>query len=313
VNANAALRNFYYDLKPFIPERGRAAMRRLQARRLRRRHADTWPIDQTTARRPHGWQGWPGGKQFAFVLTHDVEGRTGLAQCERVAELEIDRGFRSSFNFVPEGEYRVPESLRAFLGERGFEVGVHDLHHDGKLYRSRDKFQQSAAKINDYLRSWGAVGFRSAFMLHNLDWLKDLDVRYDASTFDTDPFEPQPDGAATIFPFWIARNLVDGYVELPYTLAQDSTLFNVLKEPTIGVWTAKLDWLASQGGMALVNVHPDYMRFDRPSGGPQYSASLYEQFLEYVSRRYAREAWFALPREVATYVRGLNAASAIAV
>jgi hypothetical protein len=42
-------------------------------------------------------------------------------------------------------------------------------------------------------------------MLRNLDWLHDLDVQYDASTFDTDPFEPQPDGRHTMFPFWMPR------------------------------------------------------------------------------------------------------------
>ena len=53
------------------------------------------------------------------------------------------------------------------------------------------------------MREWNAVGFRSGFMHHNLDWLHDLEVSYDSSTFDTDPFEPQPDGANTIFPFWV--------------------------------------------------------------------------------------------------------------
>ncbi len=42
-------------------------------------------------------------------------------------------------------------------------------------------------------------------MLRNLDWLHDLDVQYDASTFDTDPFEPQPDGRHTMFPFRVPR------------------------------------------------------------------------------------------------------------
>ena len=40
-------------------------------------------------------------------------------------------------------------------------------------------------------------------MLRNLDWLHDLTIAWDSSTFDTDPFEPQADGAGTIFPFWV--------------------------------------------------------------------------------------------------------------
>ena len=86
------------------------------------------------------------------------------------------------------------------------------MHHDGKLFRSRDIFRTHAVRINQYLREWGAVGFRSAFMLHNLDWLCDLNVLYDASSFDTDPFEPQPDGVNTIFPFWVDRGAGSGYV-----------------------------------------------------------------------------------------------------
>ena len=45
-----------------------------------------------------------------------------------------------------------------------------------------------------------------------------------------------------------------GYVELPYTLPQDSTLFLHLREPTEAIWRRKLDWLAEKGGMVLVNV-----------------------------------------------------------
>src|SRR6266581_4817229 len=196
-------RNLYYLLKPAIPRTVRLALRRFRARGLRHRFRNSWPINEAAGRAPVGWPGWPDGKELAFVLTHDVEGKRGVARCRRLAELEMRLGFRSAFNFVPEGEYVAPEPLRAFLIEHGFEVGVHDLHHDGKLYRSWESFKDDARKINHYLASWGAVGFRSGFMLHNLDWLHELNIQYDASTFDTDPFEPQPDGVNTIFPFWV--------------------------------------------------------------------------------------------------------------
>ena len=110
--------------------------------------------------------------------------------------MELDRkwGFRSSFNFVPEGGYAVSRELRNDIARGGFEVGVHDLRHDGRLYCSRRVFAQKALRINRHLKEWDASGFRSGFMFHKLDWLHDLDIEYDASTFDTDPFEPQPDG-----------------------------------------------------------------------------------------------------------------------
>ena len=145
------------------------------------------------------------GKKFAFVLIHDVESSAGLSNCRSLAQLAMELGFRSSFNFVPEGNYRVPAELRDELTARGFEIGIHDLRHDGHLFSSYRGFKRRAERINRYAREWGVAGFRSGFMLRNLDWLHDLDVQYDASTFDTDPFEPQPDGRHTIFPFWVPR------------------------------------------------------------------------------------------------------------
>lgn len=299
------LLDLYYAIKPAIPHELRLQLRGFLASRQRLRNANAWPIREEAARqRPDWWSGWPQGKKFAFVLTHDVEGKKGLDRCRALAELEMNLGFRSSFNLVPEGEYDAPASLREFLNENGFETGVHDLHHDGTLYRSRAEFDAGAERINGYLRRWNAVGFRSAFMFHNLEWLKDLEILYDASTFDTDPFEPQPDGANTIFPFWVSRSDGTGYAELPYTLAQDSTLFLVLGERTNEVWKRKLDWVADNGGMALVNVHPDYLAFDGcAKGRTEFRADLYAEFLLYASKNFGRDAWWALPREVAAFVK----------
>ncbi len=226
-----------------------------------------------------------------------------MERCRHLAELEMDLGFRSSFNFVPEGEYETPTSLRSFLTGHGFEVGVHDLHHDGTLYRSKAEFSAGARRINEHLKRWQAVGFRSAFMFHNLEWLKELDVLYDASTFDTDPFEPQPDSANTIFPFWVGRSDGSGYVELPYTLPQDSTLFLVLGEKTNEIWKRKLEWVARHGGLALVNVHPDYIAFDEHAGRAEFPVALYEEFLAHISAQFGDAAWCALPREVAQFTK----------
>ena len=220
------LNNVYFRLKPLIPRSIRLGVRRWFVLRKRRQVEDVWPIMPGSECAPNGWPGWPDGKKFALVLTHDVESEGGIENCRQLAELEQRLGFRSSFNFVPEGSYEVPAVLRAWLTDRGFEVGVHDLHHDGQLYSSREEFNRKAERINEVLKEWGAVGFRSGYMLRNLEWLKELDIAYDASTFDTDPFEPQPDGVNTIFPFWDqSSGKRKGHVELPYTMVQDSTLF----------------------------------------------------------------------------------------
>ncbi len=296
------MKNIYYFLKPAIPWGIRMAIRRVLASRLRQVHADCWPVLNSASRAPQGWPGWPEGKKFAFVLTHDVEGGKELDRCRRLAEVEKALGFRSSFNFVPEGEYQLLEPLRHSLLDEGFEVGVHDLHHDGSLYRSISSFKAQAPRINHYLKAWGAVGFRSGFMFHNLEWLQELDVLYDVSTFDTDPFEPQPDGVGTIFPFWSQPPGSRGHVELPYSLPQDSTLFLLLREKTADIWRKKLDWVADHGGMALVNVHPDYINFGGSEHPSEYPVELYEGLLKHVSSQYRDSCWFALPREVASYV-----------
>jgi hypothetical protein len=229
-------------------------------------------------------------------------------------EVEKNLGFHSSFNFVPR-RYVVRADLRNALTNDGFEVGVHGLYHDGKLYNSREMFQQRAQEINQFLHEWQSVGFRSPSMQHNLDWIHDLNIEYDASTFDADPFEPQPDGVGTIFPFWVPRNSSpcslllapcsassDGYVELPYTLPQDFTLFILMRERNIDIWKKKLDWIAKNGGMALLNTHPDYMMFQgkRPSI-EEYPASCYGEFLNYVKEKYEGQYWHVLPKDMARF------------
>jgi glycosyltransferase involved in cell wall biosynthesis len=294
----------YYRFKPYLPWRLRMTVRRAVARIQRRRYMLTWPINDLAGQQPSGWPGWPEGKKFALVLTHDVEGTRGQIKCRRLMGLEQQMGFRSSFNFIPEGQYQVSSTLREELAAHGFEVGVHDLRHDGKLYWRPSEFPENARSINGYLKDWGASGFRSGFMLHDRDCLNDLKIEYDASTFDTDPFEPQPEGVHTIFPFWVRRPDGGGYVEMPYTLPQDSTLFLVLQEESPDIWKRKLDWIVQRGGMALLNVHPDYLNFaSKKNRGAEYPVAWYEDFLKYIRNNYGGQYWNGLPREVATWYR----------
>src|SRR5437764_13704789 len=106
------------------------AVRRRFAVQKRKHVENSWPILPGSERPPEGWTGWPPGRKFAVVLTHDVEGKRGLDRVKALAELEMKLGFRSCFNFIPEGDYRAPAELIAWLKKNGFEVGVHDLHHD---------------------------------------------------------------------------------------------------------------------------------------------------------------------------------------
>lgn len=297
-----AFTKFYYRIKPVIPRRVQIILRRAVLKKALPRFASVWPIDESAGTPPVGWKGWPKGKQFALVLTHDVESERGLGRCRRLAEIEMGLGFRSSFNFVLK-KYETPDDLRNFLNSNGFEVGVHGCYHDGKKFSSWEIFQERAKIINRFLADWGAEGFRSPSMLCNLEWIGELDILYDLSTFDTDPFEPQQGGVSTIFPFVVSRKGdAPPFVEMPYTLPQDFTPYVLLGERTPDIWKKKLDWIAEKGGMALVNVHPDYMAFEgvRP-GVDEYPSDIYEDFLLYLKERYEGRYHHCLPGELARY------------
>ncbi len=294
----------YYTLRPLVPPALKPLLQRLAARGGAKRTLLGWPIEERYVRfqfetlshllRRRGLSSidylhfWPGGRRFALVLTHDVESARGQGFARELMALEERRGFRSSFNFVPEG-YRVDGKLLASLRERGFEVGVHGLRHDGKLFSSYGTFQARARQINHYLRAWQAVGFRAPLTNRNPAWMQALAVEYDASFFDTDPFEPIPGGTMSIWPFTIGR-----FVELPYTLPQDHTLMRTLHETTPRLWIEKAAFVRQHCGMALVNTHPDYLM------KPSYLA-IYDEFL--AAMRQQGDYWHALPREVARWWR----------
>jgi len=238
------------------------------------------------------------------VLTHDVELQKGHDRCVQLMTLEKSVGFRSSFNFVPE-RYSVSPWLRKKLVDEGFEVGVHGLNHDGKLFRSESIFNRRAIKINYYLKEWDAVGFRAPAMHRDLQWICKLNIQYDLSTFDTDPFEPQSDGVETIFPFRVSELEGDrSYIELPYTLAQDFTPLVLMRKPDIEIWKKKIDWIAEKGGMVLLNTHPDYMCFDNKKPAiEEFPVHFYEDLLRYIKSKFEHKYWHALPKEVASYCK----------
>ena len=299
-----AKRIYYQLVRPILPASLRPFFRTLLLSRQRNGSVLEWPVESRYARFQFevvrqllvkkGFEAvpylhfWPEGKRFAFVLTHDVEGSPGQRLVPQVAALEEAYGFRSSFNFVPEG-YKVDPHLLQDLKERGFEVGVHGLKHDGRLFSSKAIFDKQAGKINQYLKQWGAVGFRAPFTHRNPDWMQALEIEYDLSFFDTDPFEPMPGGTLSIWPFMMGH-----FVELPYTLPQDHTLMITVGETTPRLWLEKVDFIEQYCGMALVNTHPDYLRQDR-------HIAIYESFLSQMKQR--RGYWHDLPCNIARWWR----------
>jgi peptidoglycan/xylan/chitin deacetylase (PgdA/CDA1 family) len=297
-------REIYYALKPVLP---RSLTRRLKswygAHREGARQLG-WPIEAryvrfqfdvmrhlvSILRRPNlpFIDFWPHGRQYAFVLTHDIETSAGQAFAHKVADLDSAFGFRSAFNFVPE-RYRVDRGLMQDLRARGFEIGVHGLKHDGRDFSSHVEFLRRASLTNRHLRDFEAVGFRAPLTHRNPEWMQALDIEYDSSFFDTDPYEPIAGGTMTIWPFQLGR-----FVEMPYTLTQDYTASVVLGETSPRLWVEKTEFIRANHGMALLNTHPDYLRHPR-------TWSMYSAFLETMSGR--GDYYHALPRDVARWWR----------
>jgi predicted glycosyltransferase len=294
--------NFYYQVKPFIPRSLQIFLRQRIAAAKLKSNKNIWPIDHYADIKPSDWKGWPEKKKFALVFQHDVDTIYGLRNCASLMDLDLQMGFLSSFNFVPEDYSPLPTLLKN-LREAGFEIGVHGLKHDGKLFLDKTAFCKNAPRINYYLKKWGALGFTSPSMLRNLAWMAELDIEHGCSTFDTDPFEPQSEGVGTIFPFFATnQSKTKTYVELPYTIPQDHTLFVILKNSDIRIWKEKLDWIAEKGGLALLNTHPDYMNFsDTPCAAEEYTIRFYKEFLQYIKDKYSGQYWNVLPRDLASF------------
>ena len=294
----------YYGLKPVLPRRLQLAMRRVHAQRRRAVEFPRWPIEpvlvegrrdaRAAAVAERGGEplptiaDWPDGKRFATVLTHDVEGPAGVANVRRIIEMEARHGFVSSWNFVAEW-YAIDADLFDHVRASGGEIGLHAIKHDCKLFGSREQFEKELPAIHRYLADWDADGFRSPATHRNAAWMPELGARYDSSFPDTDPFEPQAGGCCSILPFFLGD-----MVELPITLTQDHTLWEILREDTIDLWTAKSDWLIANGGLINLITHPDYL--DTPA-----RLRMYDEFLAYLAEQ--RDGWNALPREVAAWWR----------
>jgi hypothetical protein len=298
----------YYHAKRFLPRSVQLALRRKYASLQRRRKFPAWPIEPTLVSHAEKYiqqvfkesgkpelyriAPWPDRKRCAFVITHDVEWDAGLRNAHAVANIEKRHGFVSSWNIVPERypiDWRIVDTLRS----DGCEIGVHGLKHDGNLFHSRGVFNHRVEKIHQYAKEWRSVGFRSPSTHRNVEWMPDLEFEYDSSFPDTDPYEPQAGGCCSIWPFFIGN-----LVELPLTMPQDHTLFEILGHTDISVWKEKGDWIEKNSGLILVDVHPDYMvSEDR--------LQLYEEFLLYMKNK--TDCWHALPADVARWWRERDA------
>jgi peptidoglycan/xylan/chitin deacetylase (PgdA/CDA1 family) len=287
---------YYFALRPVIPLPIRHYMQNRYLRRVTCHSDFIWDeFPMLLKSDEFAWNQYvtglyPNGYRTSIVLTHDVETQQGFDFIPKVIEVEERHGFRSSWNFVAR-KYDLRDEVVDLILAHGNEIGIHGYNHDGTLYYSEQRFLKRAAYINQALKRFGAVGFRSPQVHRDLRLLQQLDILYDASCFDYDPYQPFPGGTGSIWPFVAGK-----FIELPYTIPQDHTLFYVLGEKDISIWKRKTAWLVQNCGMILTLTHPDYLL-------EKDHLKHYDEYLGYLSG--INNSWHCLPREMAEWYRSL--------
>ena len=301
--AAIAVREAYYLVRPLL---GVAIRRHLQKVALRgwdARVFPRWPVDRTVdelnemlfaaamkhkqvERAPFIWF-WPKGHSSALIMTHDVEQNAGLQACSALMDMDDSAGIKSSFQLVPEQRYTVTDKDLHNIQSRGFEVNVHDLNHDGHLFRDRETFRRRVKSINEYGTKFGAKGFRAGALYRNQDWYAEFEFEYDMSVPNVAHLDPQHGGCCTIFPYFVGDVL-----ELPVTTIQDYSLFNVLGAYSRDTCHTQFNKIVAHHGLASVIAHPDYLVDKR-------ARQTYLDLLQYMAElRRNESAWIATPGEV---------------
>jgi glycosyltransferase involved in cell wall biosynthesis len=293
----------YYLIRPFLPVSIRKHMQRWRLRDWKRLPFPHWPVDRTVDQVfeqtmllslraqsvdqiPFIWF-WPEGANSCAIMTHDVETALGVRSCSYLMDMEDAYGIKGSFQIIPEERYEVTDDFLDSIRRRGFEVVVHDLNHDGQLFRDKDEFLQRAARINSYKQRFGASGFRAAVLYRKQLWFDALDFSYDMSVPNVGHLDPQRGGCCTVMPYFVGKIL-----ELPVTTTQDYTLFNILNDYSIDLWKKQVDLIMEMHGLISVIVHPDYV------GGTR-ERTVYEALLAYLADlRSEKGIWIATPGEV---------------
>jgi hypothetical protein len=311
VSGNNTVRSMYYLVRPLLGTAERKYLQRLYFRSWKDIAFPKWPVDRTvervfeqlmilsmkarrTTRLPFIWF-WPEGAPSCTTVTHDVETSAGWKFCSQLMDLDDLFGIKSSFQIIPEERYKVSLPALESLKSRGFEVNVHDLNHDGRLFRDRELFLRRAEGINRHAKRFGSLGFRSGSLYRNTEWYHALDVSYDMSIPNVAHLDPQRGGCCTVLPFFIGEIL-----ELPLTTTQDYSLFHILKDYSIRLWEEQISLIREKHGLISFNVHPDCVI-------NQSARRVYAELLQRLSRlREDGQTWICLPNEVAAWWRLRN-------
>jgi len=301
--AKALARSIYYALRPAFPVFLRRRLQRAWLKGWDQKSFPRWPVDKsvdqlferlmllalqtgTHQRIPFIWF-WPEGKSSCAIMTHDVETAAGLEWTAQLMDINDSFHIKSSFQIIPAARYVASRETLLAIKDRGFEVNIHDLKHDGHLFDSHQEFQASASQINEFATRFGSKGFRAGVLYRNQEWFDAFRFSYDMSVPNVGHLDPQPGGCCTVMPYFIGDVL-----ELPVTTIQDYSLFNVLGTYSQDLWTEQIKQIMQQHGLISFIVHPDYL--DSPEARAAYTA-----LLQQLSTLRAEAAlWIALPCEV---------------
>jgi len=293
----------YYFLRRFMPASLRQRLQRTYFRNWKTFSFPNWPVDlsveqilerlvllslrsQGLARLPFIWF-WPDGAPSCAIVTHDVETAVGRDRCSWLMDMDDGYEIKTSFQIVPEERYSVSRAFLDGIRDRGCEINVHDLNHDGRLFSSRQEFLSRAQRINRYVREFGARGFRSGGLYRHPDWYEALEIAYDMSIPNAGHLEIQRGGCCTVMPYFIGQIL-----ELPLTTTQDYSLLHILKDFSNDVWKNQIESVTGRHGLLSFIVHPDYLEGD-------HARQAYRVLLDQLSRlREAGRCWVTLPGEV---------------
>lgn len=303
VSGHEILKTVYYLVRPLTTRSTRQLLQRYHSRKWKEYPFPRWPVDVsvetiresllTHALRAKGissipfiWY-WPEGKSSCAIMTHDVESHSGLDSCNELMDIDDSYAIKASFQIVPEARYRISAAARDDMKKRGFEVNVHDLRHNGRLFSDRAGFLRQAQKINQYCEQFGSKGFRSGALYRKLDWYDAFRFEYDMSAPNVAHLDPQRGGCCTVMPFFVGD-----IVELPVTTTQDYSLFNILGSYSIELWEQQIDIIRKHHGLISFIVHPDYLDTAK-------ARETYESLLRHLSRLSSEsDIWTATPGQV---------------
>jgi len=301
--ASGPVRTLYYLARKWLPVSMRRQLQRAYFCDWKKLSFPAWPVDltvdnlheeflrlliETTSAKkvPFIWF-WPEGAPNCLIMTHDVETSAGRDFTSKLMDLDDSYGIKASFQVILEERYKVSDEFVREIRGRGFEFNIHDLNHDGHLYRKRTEFVRRAARVNSYLNRYHTRGFRAGAMYRNQEWYDLFEFSYDMSVPNVAHLEPMRGGCCTIMPYFIGK-----IIELPLTTVEDYSLFYILRDYSTDLWKRQLALIKEKNGLMSFIVHPDYLIEQR-------ARNVYESLLDYLRQMVVREEiWAALPGDV---------------